>query len=137
MRITRACDYAFRAMVFLGNRNGNGGAVETAKVAEEIEVPPVYLRKIFQSLSRSGLVRTTAGSGGGVALAMKPEDVTLKAIIESVEGPIVLSDCTNQPALCTRSAKCKVTRQLGQIQQRIQQEFASRTLADILGNGVS
>jgi Rrf2 family transcriptional regulator, iron-sulfur cluster assembly transcription factor len=117
-------------MVFLAARER--GAVETAKVAEEIDVPPVYLRKIFQSLSRSGLVRTTAGSGGGVVLAKSTEEITLKDIIESVEGPIVLSDCVNSPVVCTRSVSCKVNKCLSEIQARLRDEFAARTLADIV-----
>jgi Rrf2 family transcriptional regulator, iron-sulfur cluster assembly transcription factor len=117
-------------MVFLAGQSGQ--AVETAKVAQATDVPPVYLRKIFQSLARSGLVRTTAGSGGGVALASKPGAVTLKDIIEAVEGPIVLSDCIEHSSVCPRSAKCKTNNCLAGIQARIQREFSSHTLADLM-----
>jgi len=117
-------------MAFLAEQSGK--SVETAKVAEETDVPPVYLRKIFQSLARSGLVRTTAGSGGGVCLTSKPADVTLKDIIEAVEGPISLSDCIEHSSVCPRSARCKTNRCLSGIQTRIQQEFSSHTLADLM-----
>ena len=130
MRITRACDYALRAMVFLAG--SPGVSVETAKVAAEINVPPVYLRKIFQSLARSGLVRTAPGSGGGVLLAAAPDSVTLKDVIEAVEGPIVLSDCIESEDVCCRSGTCKVHACLGEIQTALKKEFSGRTLADLI-----
>lgn len=130
MHITRACDYACRALVYLA-RNGPGAA-ETAKIAETIDVPPIYLRKIFQALSRAGLVRTAAGSGGGVALAAPADLITLKDIIEAVEGPIVLSDCIEHPETCDNAATCKVCTALSAIQAKLQEDFASRRLCDLV-----
>lgn len=130
MHITRACDYAMRAMAFLA---GTGGApVETVRIAREIEVPPVYLRKVFQALARSGLVKTSAGAGGGVALLAVPGEVSLRQIIEAVEGPITLSDCIEHPATCCRSGRCKVHANLADVQKRLKEEFESRTLADLV-----
>ena len=130
MRITRACDYAFRAMIFLA---GAGGApVGTAQIAGAVDAPRLYLRKILQSLSRAGLVRTSAGSGGGVVLLAAPEEITLKDIIEAVEGPISLSDCVEHPDVCPRSPTCKVHTRLVEIETHLKEEFASSRLADLM-----
>ena len=130
MRITKACDYAFRAMIFLADAGGS--PVGTARIAETVEVPRLYLRKILQSLARAGLVRTSAGSGGGVVLLAAPEEITLKDIIEAVDGPIVLSDCVEHPDTCRHSPTCKIHTRLVEIEALLKEEFAAIRLADLL-----
>ena len=70
MQMTRACDYACRALAYLSKSSKS--PVETSKVARAVNVPPVYLRKIFQSLSKAGLIRATPGARGGVHLLASP-----------------------------------------------------------------
>lgn len=130
MNITRASDYAFRALLYLA-KNGHVPA-ETAKVAKEIDVPPIYLRKIFQSLARAGFVRTSPGSGGGVMLAVSPENITFKDVIEALDGRVGLSECIDNPEACRRSDVCKVRLSLADVQLRLEKELAARRLSDML-----
>ena len=129
MQITKACDYAFRALVDLARLGG--GPAETARVARDVDVPPIYLRKILQGLSHAGLVRTLAGTGGGVALARSPKDISLKDIVEALEGPITLSECIDHPETCVRSDTCSVRPNLAVIQESIKADLASRTIAQL------
>ena len=129
MQITRACDYACRALMYLLKQGS--GSVETARVAQESDIPPVYLRKIFQSLSRAGIVRTSPGTGGGVALARPADKITLKEIVEALEGPITLSECISRPETCKRSSTCTVRANLTTVQNKLTEEFASRRLSDL------
>lgn len=130
MHITKACDYALQAMVYLAGRDSR--PVETARIAADTNVPPVYLRKILQSLGRSGLVKTYAGAGGGVALMGDSSNITLKDIIEAVEGPIMLSDCIKHPDSCGHSPACRITACLADVERRLKEDLASRTLADLV-----
>lgn len=128
MQITRACDYACRALTYLA-RNGRK-PVETSRVARAVDAPPVYLRKIFQSLSKAGFVRTTPGARGGVHLLTSPSDISLRQIVEAVEGPIALSECIAHPESCRNSPTCKVRQNLSAIQDQLHREFSARTVAD-------
>jgi len=130
MQVTRACDYACRALVYLA-RNGTS-PVQTAKVASEVDVPPMYLRKILQSLSRAGFVRTSTGSGGGITLAQSPAEISLKDVVEAVEGPIVVSQCIPRPETCRNSGACKVRLNLAAVQDRLHHEFSSRKISDLV-----
>jgi len=129
MQVTRAGDYAFRALAYMANTPNH---TDTARIAREVGVPPVYLRKIFQSLSRAGIVRTFPGTGGGVALARPPSAISLREVIEALEGPIILSECIARPEACSRSSDCKIRQSLAALQDSITGAFASRTIADIL-----
>jgi len=94
MRLTKAGDYAMRGLIYLA-RQPKGDVALVGDIAAAMEVPDSFLAKIFQNLARAGLVRSTRGHGGGYSLARSPATITLLEVIECVEGPIVLNDCTD------------------------------------------
>src|SRR3989338_4423940 len=102
MRLTRQGDYAVRVVVDLASRPA-GAVVPRSSIQERQAVPAAYLAKIVQALARAGLVRTHPGARGGVALARRADDITLKDVIEAVEGPIHLNRCV-APFLAVRAA---------------------------------
>ena len=58
-----------------------------AEIAEILGLPVDFLSKILQKLTHSGLVRSIKGTNGGYALAENIKNISLKQIIDSVEGP--------------------------------------------------
>jgi len=107
MQLTRHADYAVRIMVDLASHPA-GAVVPRAQISERQEVPAAYLAKIVQALARAGLVRTRPGSAGGVSLNVAPDAVSLRRVIETVEGPIRLNRCVITPSACSRSRFCSV-----------------------------
>jgi Rrf2 family protein len=92
MQLTLRGDYAVRVMVDLAGRPADT-SVRTTDLSRRTGVPRAYLRKVIQDLARAGLVRTRRGMSGGVSLATPPATVTLRRVIEAVEGPIYLNRC--------------------------------------------
>jgi Rrf2 family protein len=70
------------------------------------DIPPSFLSKIVHSLSRAGILSTTRGVGGGMSLGAPIEKITLLQVIETVEGPLTLSECCTDPPRCERNATC-------------------------------
>jgi len=106
--------------------------VQTARIAREAAVPKMYLRKIIQTLSHAGFVHTIAGARGGVILSADPAKISLKDIIETVEGALVVSECIDHPDACRNSPSCKVRRNLAAIQECLRREFSSRRISDFI-----
>jgi Rrf2 family protein len=90
MQLTLRGDYAVRVMVDLAGRPARA-SVRTAELGRRTGVPRAYLRKVVQDLARAGLIRTRRGMAGGVSLLAEPRGLTLRRVIEAVEGPIYLS----------------------------------------------
>jgi Rrf2 family protein len=66
-----------------------GGAYEhvpTSRIAEDLDIPAPSLSRILRSMQRAGIVEAKEGSGGGVRLALPPDQVSLLAILDAVEG---------------------------------------------------
>jgi Rrf2 family iron-sulfur cluster assembly transcriptional regulator len=131
MRLTRGSDYAMRGMIYLA-RQSTDKVCLVSEVAEAQSVPESYLAKIFQDLSRSGLVVSHRGAKGGFALAREPDKITLRQVIEAVEGPIALSPCLDERVGCELSEMCEMHLTLAEAQAQLLQVLNGSTLQDII-----
>ena len=67
--------------------NGQGEPVQVRVISERQGIPMRYLEQIFARLRRGELVKSKRGPGGGYTLARTAASITLRQIIEAVEGP--------------------------------------------------
>ncbi len=105
MQITRQADYALRAMLYLARIDPTQRAA-TSQIADEQRIPPSFLAKIISQLSIAGLIHTSRGARGGVSLALPPEEITVLEVVEAIDGPITLNDCTDSPEACPFGEEC-------------------------------
>lgn len=105
MQITRQADYALRAMLYLAQLEPSQRAA-TSQIAEEQHIPPSFLAKIISQLSIAGLIHTSRGARGGVSLARTPEEISLLEVVEAIDGPIALNECTHSVSSCTFGDTC-------------------------------
>ncbi len=105
MQITRQADYALRAMLFLAQLEPTQRAA-TSQIADEQHIPPSFLAKIISQLSIAGLIHTSRGARGGVSLARTPEEITILEVVEAIDGPIALNECTHSASACPFGETC-------------------------------
>ena len=105
MQITKQADYALRAVLYL-SRMDDGSKASTKDIAEMQHIPPSFLAKIVSQLSIAGLIQTARGARGGVTLARPPEQVSILDVIEAIDGPMLLNECTGNPRICPFEGKC-------------------------------
>jgi Rrf2 family protein len=106
-----------------------GAVIPRRQIQGRQGVPPAHLAKIIQALVRAKLVRTFRGSGGGVALAVRAEEINLRHVIEAVEGPIYLNRCLVEPGACPRDHFCTAHPVWQRIQQVLMLELEAVTMA--------
>ena len=105
MKLTRGGEYGIRGVLYLAQQD-NGKVSMLSAIAKAQEVPPRFLAKIFQALAKAGIVKSHRGAKGGFSLARMPADVTMKDVIEAIEGPIFLNVCLMSPGECNRDKIC-------------------------------
>jgi Rrf2 family protein len=87
MRFSQQAQYAICGMFDLAY-NGESAPVQVRVIGERQRIPARYLEQIFQRLRRAELVRGKRGPGGGYVLARPAAEITLRDIVEAVEGPL-------------------------------------------------
>lgn len=105
MKLTKLADYAVRAVVHLATKK-DGEVATIAEIAKNQIIPISFLAKVMQALSRGGIARGTRGKLGGFYLIDQPKDITVRMIIEAVEGPIILNRCLRKSNECDRVSFC-------------------------------
>lgn len=107
MQITRQADYALRAMYYLSKLDPTDRAA-TSLIAQEQRIPPSFLAKIISQLSIAGLIHTSRGARGGVSMARPPENVSILEVVEAIDGPLTLNECTHSPDGCPFGEECPI-----------------------------
>ncbi len=130
VRLSAKMDYALRAMIDLAMLPGTRTTLPA--IAERQGIPRKFLPTVLQSLIQAGLVRTIRGYGGGVELACDAATLTLRQIIESVEGRQTLYDCDNRADACVYGADCRLHRALERAGDVMLEELGRVTLADLV-----
>ena len=107
MKLTRAGEYAIRAVLFLAGQP-EGRVVNRKRIAEAMDIPYPFLGKIGPALAGADIIRITQGPRGGYQLSRPPGQITLLDVIVAIEGDIPLNECVVHPEACRRSPACSV-----------------------------
>jgi len=107
MQLQKGTYYALRGLWSVVRRPP-GTVVPIASVAKEEGLPPDSLAKLFRRLTRAGILQTHRGVNGGVSLARPPELISLRSVIEALEGPLSLNVCPVASPTCDAGRKCSV-----------------------------
>ena len=98
MRITLESDYALRIISALAKHNG---VVDAKTLSEETSVTLQFTLKILHKLVKGELVKSFKGIRGGYSLQKSPEEITLKQVIEEIDGPIAMVKCLESSEGCS------------------------------------
>lgn len=110
MRYTTKTEYGLICMVHIA-RHPEASWVTIREIAQKEHYPVAYIEKILQSLRQAKLVLSHHGTQGGYELARHPSQITLKQIIEAIEGETFDVFCKEglaQEIVCTHFCLCGV-----------------------------
>ena len=105
------------------------GPILLKDIAERQEISEKYLWQLINPLKTTGLVNSLRGAHGGYVLGKSPEAISIKAILQVLEGSLCLVDCVDNPSLCERAPSC-ISRDIwGEASKNMQQTLEDTTLA--------
>lgn len=130
IRLSRLADYG---MILMTHIASSPEPLHTAHaVAAATHVPEPTAAKILKALSRSELLDSHRGAGGGYELARSPHDITTAEIIAALDGPIALTECLDvHTGPCVLETFCPTRGHLHKINQAIHRALDDITLADL------
>ena len=131
LRITRQTDYAVRVVLALSQQAANRRMMTTREIEESMQIPHAFLLRIVAQLAQKDLVETFPGRRGGLRLMRPPEEITLREIVEAIEGPVMISECIPGEDFCPFEDHCPVRRRWARLQTVILKELSSTTFADL------
>jgi len=131
MKLSTKGRYGLRLMIDLAVHYGEG-PVLLREVARREEISEKYLSNLVNPLKARGLVEATRGVHGGYVLGKPPAEITMREIVEVLEGPLCLVDCVAKPAGCNRIPLCVARDLWSEVARGISQVLEKYTLADMV-----
>ncbi len=120
--------YAIRALVYLA---GHPERLSAGAISSETAIPQRLLARILADLSRAGLVESKAGRDGGTRLARDAACVSLRDVVETVEGPFLVTQCIMESRACDGSKPCAMHEAWLVAQRALLAELERYSLADL------
>lgn len=136
MRITRKAEYAIQALSYLATAKG-GELMLSRDIAHQRHIPPKYIAQIILDLSRAGLVRAVRGAQGGVQLMRPADTITVRQVLEAIEGPMAINPCLLSDDVCFFEARgdlCRLQKVWGKAQARMLEVLEEATIADLIAD---
>ncbi|MDX2226473.1 MAG: Rrf2 family transcriptional regulator [Verrucomicrobiae bacterium] len=131
MKITQAAEYGILGALYLA-KQVEGRRVMIDEICEVEKIPRSFLAKIFQSLSKAGLVKSRQGAGGGFQLTKKPAEITVLDVFEAIEGKMAFQRCLEEVPDCLRVESCSLCAVFSEAQNKVAEVFARTTLHDLM-----
>jgi len=129
VKLKRKGEYGILGVTYIAQQEKD--IVYTREVAESWELPESFLAKIFQRLSKNGILNSYKGVRGGFSLAKSPEEITLKEILDIVQGPTTIGWCEVDNEKCNRFKNCSLSKVLDKVRDNMKNIFENTTIADI------
>ncbi len=130
MQLSTKVRYAARAMIELA-LHYKEDPIQLNDIACKQDISVKYLEQIMAPLRARGFVRTQKGSRGGYHLAVKPADITLYDIVESIEGSLAPVSCIDNNGQCERTEICVTRNVWTRVRDSVKKELEDKTLADL------
>jgi len=130
LRVTRETDYGILLLTCF-SRFFDQSILSTRQVSNETGVPYRMTCKILNLLVRQGLLDSQRGVQGGYRLARAPQDINLRDVISALEGPIALTECSQEVCDCELEENCMVRPHWRIINEAFQRSLEGITLLNM------
>ena len=130
LRVTKLTDYATVVLTVLAARPGD--VLSAPDLAEHAGLEAPTVAKVLKPLAQAGLVEGFRGANGGYRLARDPAAISLVEIVEAMEGPLAMTECSQHDSQCGIAKQCGVRANWRLINDVVADALRGVTLAQML-----
>ena len=130
LRVSRLTDYATVVMSCIAAHPTS--VLSTGQIASETQLELPTVSKLLKALMHASLVESFRGVNGGYRLARPATDISLAEIVEALEGPIGMTECSVSEGQCERESGCGVRHSWQRINSVLTNTLRGVMLAEML-----
>ena len=133
LKISTKGRYGLRLMVRLAENFGNGPML-LSDLSKQEDLSLKYAEHLVRLLKPTKLLKSYRGANGGYELALSPEKVSVRPIVEALEGSDYPVDCLHSPEICERSDTCPSKVVWNKLEIAISQTLENINLGQLITN---
>ena len=133
MILSKSCEYAIRAAVYVAYKSNNGEKAGIVEVAEAIGSPMHFTGKILQTLVRKKILSSAKGPNGGFYIGQS-EGLFLIDIIRAIDGNGLFVSCVLGLEKCSGTQPCPMHEQVKPIRDQLLAEFSKQPVNKLVAD---
>ena len=133
LRLSQSTDMALHGLWALAHAEGRRFLLLN-EIARAQNVSESYLSKVFQKLTRAGLVHAVRGKRGGYTLGRSPAAITVGDVVRAMEAAQPMYQCLAQTRCCEAMKNCSLLRVFAEAQQQMYAVLDGVSLADLIAD---
>ena len=133
MNISTRGRYGLRACVEIA-LNAERGPVRVSSIARKQKIPVSYLEQILNKLRRGGVIKSVRGSRGGYLLSKPKDEITVREVIEVLDGPFAVAGCSKDRCpqeTCIGPERCVASGLWRRVEDNLDRFLDGITLGDL------
>ena len=130
LRLSKLTDYGTVVLAHLAANNDSVCSAADVATATGVAVPTVS--KLLKSLGKNGLVTSKRGANGGYKLSRDPRDISAADIIDALEGPVSITECSASDSQCEYEGFCSVGGAWQRVNIAIRRALDDVSLSDLI-----
>jgi FeS assembly SUF system regulator len=131
LRISKLTDYGTMVLACLAAQPDQRHAAATVAERTRLGLPTVS--KLLKSFHRAGLVISVRGAHGGYQLARPASSISAAAIIDAIEGPVAITECSGDHSACDLETVCSTGTAWQRVNLAIRRSLDQLSLAQLSG----
>ena len=135
LRMSKMADYAALMLATMAEQPESHHTA--AELAEVTGISPPTVSKLLKTLGHADLLTSRRGVHGGYSLARAPAAISAVDVIEAIEGPLAVTECTISPGSCDLEPTCQLSSQWQLLSVAVRKALAEVTLKDLIGDPIS
>lgn len=135
LHLTQKVDYGMFLLSAIATQ-GNDIPQSLQVVADEHHLSFSFLQQVARQLRQAGLLASVRGKSGGYRLTKSADKISIKEVIEALEGNVSIADCTREDGkhACPRASACTMRKKMQTINDEIKQVLHSKKLSHFTDN---
>jgi FeS assembly SUF system regulator len=129
LRMSKLTDYG--TMVLAQLASSDRGLTTAGQLADATHLAQTTVSKLLKALVHAGLVLSTRGVQGGYTLARPADAISAAEILDALEGPVAITECSSSKGGCDLESFCRVGSAWQRINHSIREALESVSLADL------
>ena len=130
LRISKLTDYGTVVLAHLAEHQATVCSAAEVAAATGVALPTVS--KLLKLLARAGLVTSTRGANGGYRLSRPPQEISAADVIDALDGPVSITECSSSDGDCEHEGVCSVGGAWQRINVAIRRALRDVTLNDLV-----
>lgn len=132
LTLRRETDYALQMLKVLNKSKDQ--VMSLNEIAKKTKVSFLFLQKIARKLRLAGIIDAHQGVSGGYKLTVDPKKITVRKVVEAMEGKCCILNCldeTKKTTCCVSAQNCELKNKMGKLNKKIVKILDSVKLTDI------